>query len=177
MVYYYIWMRESKRKIFQSLLFFAGNDIYKNIDQYSDPSLSRVCNESAVKLLKSIGVTILLMIIPTIIYGCFPISATLFNDDFQLPIPVLLPFTDYTTTHGRILNILNNMFVMTLGMPANISAEMYMCLIKNTIWACTVVIGHSIDEISVLLESSAPNKRQIIGKFRNILVQAQDLDR
>lgn len=177
MVYYFIWMRAPTRKLFQSLVLFAGNVIYKDIDQNSDPDFNRVCNESAVKCLKSVVVTFFLLVIPTMIYGIFPISATMFNGDFQLPIPNLLPFTDYKTTHGRILNILNNIYVMTLGMPANISAEIYMCMIKNTICAFTVVISCSIEKISVLLETPAPKNRQIIGKFRNILVQVQDFDR
>lgn len=170
-------MRTPLRNIVKSLLLFAGDNIYEDINENSNPSLIRVCNESAIKLLKNTLITFLLMIIPTMIFGLFPISATFFGDDFQLPMPNLLPFTDYTTTHGRILNILNNIFVICLGMPANIGAEILICMIKNTIWACTVVIGHSIKEISVLLETSDTNQRQIIHQFRNMLIQVKDLDR
>lgn len=180
-IIYLIIMIESKR--FQSLLFFAGEKIYTNIHENSNMSYIRVCNESAIKLLKSTLTTLFMLIASNVIYLGFPSYATMIHHEIQLTIPVLLPFTDLETSHGIVINILNQMFISTIGVVGNFGIEVATCMLKNTVWGVMVVICHSIDEISKLLQNSDDDSTESNSKgnidiyFRNMLIQIQDFDR
>lgn len=73
-----------------------------------------------------------------------------------------------------------------MGAGGNIGIEIMTCMLKNTIWACVVAIGHSIDEVSEIihkvdstsdLEFGRRSRQRVKLQFRNILIQAQDYDR
>lgn len=171
-------MIPSKRKFYQSLAFFAGEKIYTNINRDSNMGYIRVCNESAVKLLKSTLTIFGIVATSMIILLIFPMYAFIFKHDIQLPIPVVLPFTDLETKNGLILNLVNQVFISLIGGTGNLGIEIITCILKNNVWASTVAICYSIDEISDSIQSPAANLKTIIDlKFRNILIQVQDLDR
>lgn len=171
-------MITSKRKVWQSLAFFSGDKIYTNVNRKSNPKYINVCNKSAVKLLTSTIVTLIIVIGSMNIYVGFPVIASMFTDDLQLPIPVYFPFTDYKTKTGLFVNLLNNLFVASVGLAGNIGVEIITSMLKNTIWACTVAISHSIDEISASVEQPEPKSKEIIiHQFRNVLLQVQDYGR
>lgn len=112
------------------------------------------------------------------IYLGFPVYETIFNDEFQLPIPVYVPFTDYSTVYGLTINILNNIFIAVVGLLGTIGVEIMTCMLKDTISACTVAVGYALQQLSDMLESANKKKSKTIdGYLRNILVQVQDYDR
>lgn len=172
-------MHPTIKKEYQSLALFAGDKIYTNIDEDSNPNYIKVCNESAIKLFKSTSKTIGIVATSMIILLIFPMYAYIFKNDIQLPIPVILPFTDLESKNGLTLNLANQVFMAFMGGTGNIGIEIITCILKNNVWASTVAICHSIDDISESLE--CPNvgamSRVIDLKFRNILIQIQDLDR
>lgn len=174
----YVLVFPLKKKFYQSLAFFAGEKIYTNINQDSDMGYIRVCNKSAVKLLKSTLIIFGIVATSMIILLIFPTYAIIFKNDIQLPIPVVLPFTDLETRNGLILNMVNQVFMSLIGCTGNIGIEIITCILKNNVWASTGAICYSIDDISNSIQSPAVNlKRSVDLRFRNILVQAQDLDR
>lgn len=167
-----------KLKQWRSLAFFAGDKIYTDISEQSNMDYIRVCNESTIKLLKSTSITLLIVVVSMNIYVGFPITASMFSDELQLPIPVFLPFTDYSTHYGLILNLINNVYVGGIGLAGNVGVEIITSMLKNTVWVCTYVLCHSIRELSILLESPQDgHTKAIASQFRNILLQIQDLDR
>lgn len=147
-------MTTRRRKLGQSLCWFAGDKIYTEVDEESDPNYIRVCNESAIKLLKSTALTIAIIIITLNIYLGFPVYSTLFAGEFQLPVAVYFSFTDYSTTYGIVINIVNNLFICIVGLLGLIGIEIITCMLKNTVWACTVAVRYSLVKLSVLLENS-----------------------
>lgn len=175
---YYMVMVSARCKVYQSLAFFAGERIYMDINDNTDPEYVRVCNESAFKLLRDILTLIGIVATSMIILLIFPTYALLFKNEIQLPIPVVLLFTDLVTRQGIIINVANQVFLSMIGGTGNIGIEIITCIMKNTVWAATVAICYAVDEISQFLESPKSQPKYFMDcKFRNILIQVQDLDR
>lgn len=171
-------MIESSRKMYQSLIFFVGDKIYINVDEDSNPKYVRLIDETAIKLLTSTLTTISIIIGSIIVYVGFPIYVFIFHNEIQFAVPVYVPFTDLSSTTGIIINVIQQCISVWIGVAGNIGIEIITCMLKNTVWACTVAICHSIDEISELLvKSKTCSSNLITSRFRNILVQVQDLDR
>lgn len=169
----------TKWKMFKSLLFFPDK-IYTDIDAESNPDYIRACDKSAIKLLKSSIVTISIMIGTAIIYATFPIVNYFMKSDaitcIDFPIPAYFPFTDLETKTGLIINILNQFFICGIGITGNVSIELINCLLKNTVWASYGAIGHSVDELTKLINKSE-SVVTVSCHFKHILMQIQDYDR
>lgn len=69
---YLMIMIPSQRKKLQSILFFADDHIYTDIDKTSDPVYISICDQSAVKLLKSTTKVLGLFYTSLITYTVFP---------------------------------------------------------------------------------------------------------
>lgn len=168
----------STLKIIQSLSFFAGEKIYTDITEDCDPSYIRACDQSAIRLLKSTSKTIGIVVVSITIFLLFPIFAYILYNDIQLPVSVLFPFTDLDSRIGISINLLNQLFIALIGVTGNIGIEIATCMFKNSIWASTVAIRHSIKELSNVMETNAKTSKQRLDyHFRNILMQTQDYDR
>lgn len=113
-------MIPSKKKAYQSLAFFAGDRIYTHVDEGSSPDYIRVCNQSATKLFESTATMLGIVATSMIILCIFPVYAFVFKNDIQLPIPVVLPFTDLETKNGITMNMANQLFIILIGATGNI---------------------------------------------------------
>lgn len=130
LVIYFLILSPSKRQIFQSLAFFAGENIYTNIGMNSNPRYIRVCDQSAVKLLKSTLAMLGIIFTFSTISVIFPLYAYVVKNDIQLPVPILLPFTDLESRLGIILNLLNQVFIAWIGVAGNKCVEFFVFLSK-----------------------------------------------
>lgn len=128
---YVLVMIPSKKKAYQSLAFFAGDRIYTHVVVDSNPDYIRVCNQSAIKLFKSTLSILGIVVSSMIILLIFPMYAFVFKNDIQLPIPVVLPFTDLRTKNGIILNLANQVFMVLIGATGNIGIKL-IYIRKNT---------------------------------------------
>lgn len=117
---YLLVMVESKRKVYQSLAFFAGDKIYTHITDHPNLGYIKVIDESAIKLFKSTSGTLGIVATSMIILLIFPMYAFVFNRDIQLPIPVVLPFTDLESKNGITLNVVNQVLCSFIGGTGNI---------------------------------------------------------
>lgn len=173
---YLMVMITSKRKMYQSLVFFGGEKIYK--DQGFNLNYNRVCDRSAIKLLKDAGITLGIIVGSMNVYLGFPVFSYLFQHELNLPIPVLLPFTDEESSQGLLLNFFNQIFVALIGLSGNIGVEIITCILKNNVWAATAAIGYYVDEYSEIIDGTEEKLIRMMDlKYRNILIQVQDLDR
>lgn len=166
-------MRTSSRNLVQSLIYFGGNKIYTDITPESNSKYIRLCDQSAIRLLRDISKTLGIISICVILYGIFPLYTLTFKHELQLPLPIFIPFTDMSTLHGSVINIANQFFISILGLSGNFGIEIAVCMLKNTVWATAVAICHSIDELTDSMIQSKPS-RAIDKEFRNILIQLQD---
>lgn len=164
----------SNIKIYHSLIFFAEK-IYTDIKKDASPEYIRICNESVIKLLKSTWKTLGIILLSVVMFLIFPVYAFVVNHDLQLPIPVLLPFTDLNSSNAIALNLFNQMFISLNGGTGNVGIEMITFILKNTVWASTMAICYSIDEFSNLITHSESNSSTtVLYTFRNIVIQLQD---
>lgn len=161
----------------QSLLFFVGDNIYPD-NQIDNPNYIRSCDKSAIKLLRTVITVICATIIICIFYYIFPIVYYILTKEVHLPVPILCPFTDLMSTNGILINVLNQIFLCSYGLSGMIAIEIMQLMLKNTVWASTVAICHSIDELSLAIEHSNVSSTITIDYlFRNILIQVQDVSR
>lgn len=178
-VMYYLAMIPWTRKMLRCLVFFAAENVYVN-NWRGNPNYIRSCDQSAIKLFKSTAITLAAISIFAALYFGFPFFTYISRNELQFPVPVLFPFTDIETPNGIAINILSQLFMTYFGATGNIVIEIIQIIFKNTVWAITVAICHSVDEFSMAIENldSTPTSRRFIDySFRNILVQIQDLDR
>lgn len=168
-------MLPKSRKLIQSLIFFAGDQIYTDIQPDSELNYIRVCDQSAIKLLKDASTTMAIIISAVVLYSCFPLYAFIKHNEIPLFMPMFFPFTDMESTTGITINILNQIFVNTLVLAGNFGIEVATSMTKNSIWSCAIAIGHSVVQLTESVENTR-SKRIIDYNFRNILVQVQDFD-
>lgn len=166
----------SQKKMLVALSFFAGSKIYTDLDDSYNPEYLRVCNDSALKLMKDTLTTLGLLVACNCLYVTFPIYSMLCKNEIQFPLPIFLPFTEFDGAIDIILNILVQFYISMYGMVGNFGIEIMICIIKNTVWATVVAISYSID---LMVESVETNKSEktICEEFRAIIVQVQDYDR
>lgn len=178
MIAYFMAVVPSWHKRFQGLYFFACNHIYVNIETNSPPKYIRICDESAMKLLKQTAKMVTIEVISMLVFAMFPAFAFFLYHDIQFPFPVILPFTDIHSTNGIIINCVNQMFIGFVGSLGNIGIEICTCILNNAVWAITIAIEHSIDEFDRTIRNCQQTSKQVFHhQFRNILIQIQDYDR
>lgn len=171
-------MLPKSRKLIQSLIFFAGDRIYTDIQPDSETNYIRVCDQSAIKLLKDASSTLAIISSAVILYSCFPMYAFIKHNEIQLFMPMFFPFTDMESTTGITINILNQIFANTLVLGGNFGIEVATSMTKNSIWSCVIAIGHSVFQLTESIKKTKSQSTRIIDyTFRNILIQVEDFDR
>lgn len=171
-------MIPSQREKLQSILFFVSDNIYTDIDEKSDPVYISICDQSAIKLLKSTAKILGLFYTSLFTYTIFPAFITIENHEMQLILPVLVPFTDLNSINGLTINVLNQLITIFTGTVGNFGTEVIICMFKNTIWAMAVTICYSIDKLITSFDESEPFSNRIVTfHFQNVILQVQDINR
>lgn len=169
----------SKRRQLNRLVYFTGEKIYRGFNQESTDNYMRVCEKNALNLLSSTIQKCLILCLGTSLFVLFPMVAFVFNNEIQLPVPVLFPFTNIDSVNGLVINMLNQLLIAFVAVSGNIGIEIRTCVLKNSIGVIAAATCHSIDELSEKLKRTAPRSETFFIQryFRNILIQVQDLDR
>lgn len=177
-ILYVMIMVPQSRKEFRSHIYFVGERVYTDIDENSNASYIKALDQSAIKLFTSTAKTVAIVVVSMIIYLTFPIIVYIQSNELHLPIPILVPFTDLETKNGLIINLWNQSSIAVMIIVGNIGIEMITCMLKNSVWATTVAIGHTIDEISAFFEEPEPPSESVFDRYiRNLSIQVRDLDR
>lgn len=172
---YYLIIVPPKRRIFQSLIFFAEHKIYTDITEQSNLEYINATNRSAIKLLKNTTNTSLILAICLSIYVLIPIYELVIEHHFQAPTPVLLPFTDPESIFGVLINTLNQTFVAWLIATGNFGVEIVNCILTNAVWATSLAICHSMNQLSSRIVSSKLSLgRSIEISLQNIITEVKD---
>lgn len=175
MTFYVIVLVTSDRQALQSLIFFAGDKMYQD---NLPGNYSRIYDNSAIKLLKSVIIVTLVTLFSTIFSYIIPIHLYVSTGDAQLPFPILFPFSNTESPTGLIINLLSQMIVCLYGIPVNVGIDVAQMIIRNTILTSSLITCHSIDEFSLAHERlTSISDHSIDFLFRNILIQVQDYDR
>lgn len=179
-------MIPKSRKEFRSFAYFVGEKVYPDFDAKCSASYVKVIDESAIKLGTSTIKTVTIIVVSMIIYLIFPVVAYIQSKELHLPIPILVPFTDLETKNGIIINLSNQSSIAIMLIVGNIGIEMITCMMKNSVWAITVAICHTMKEITEMTEKRESNPEsnpasssdyEIDYYMRNFSIQVSDLDR
>lgn len=171
-------------KVLQSQVYFSGEKVYASSNHMSNQKYARISEQSALKLLWNTIKIIAIISVSSAIPAMFNLYILIKDHEINLPIPILFPFTDLDSVSGFIINFLNQLLIGILGFVGTIGIEITTCLIKNTLWMMTVATSYAIDEMVEEMTTSvsvstvwARTQIHIDYIFRNILLQAQDIDR
>ena len=156
----------------RSLIFFAGDSIYK---QCKDPKLQKSLDKSATKLIKLVTTISALLFSGFIAFVALPLYFIL-NGDRILLISVVLPFTEVDTNWGYFFNVLNMLTLAYLTAFINIGVDSTFVMIITNLWAGVDAVKFAMKDMETL-NTLNDNKTEQDIRFRNIVIQIQDLDR
>lgn len=159
---------------YKSLIEFSGKYVYK---ETSDEKLQKVLDRGANKLLKN--AFILNSVLGTT-YGAFlfvPLYVY-FTYGPVMVVPIEFPLIDPTTTWGYFINVINQVFISHATAGICFGNDNTFVMMINSLQVCADVIKYSLDEMEEILASkTCVDRTERARKFRNLLVQVQDLDR
>lgn len=170
-------LKPKPRNVLRSLVYFSER-IYPSLNAECSSNYMRICERCALKLLSNT-----IKIVGIIYFSCniiplFSISAYMINGEIQLPVPVIFPFTDLKSRNGMVINFLNQLFIAFMGVFGNIGIEIPTIMLKNTVWVMAAAMCNAIDDLNAKIDEPVHKSKMWVDYcFRNILIQAQDLDR
>lgn len=174
LVVYILILIPSTRKQYRHLFNFAYENIFINSETSS--RINVVCEKMATDLLTSTIKTTILMIFSISLTVCIPFYQTLFTDQRQMIIVVILPFTDPETYEGFMINFLNQVIFCAVGYLILPGVEIVLCVLKNAAYSTAAVIDVTLLEFEEsLMENGFSNES--IWRFRNIILKISDFDR
>lgn len=170
-------LHPSKHKQFKHLYQFGADFIYANSD--NSPKNYVVCNRMAVYLITcSIRVN-LLVLLSYMMAVCVPLSKTLFTDENEMILPVILPFIDPDTQNGFIINYTNQAVSCIFGSCVIPGTELLTCVLKNNVSVAAAAIENSIRDLKIrmMMKRKHSPVKEFVHEFRNIIVKVLDYDR
>ena len=154
---------------------YGGDYIYANAD--ISPSNFTVCNKMAIGLMRrSVGV-LFLVFLSYCIMMCVPLYKTLYSDEKEMILPVILPFVEPDTTIGFYTNFANQACGCLVGALVVPGCELVFCVLINNVSLIAAVIENSIEEFRNQIEMCQRFSEQCNWQFRNIILKVLDFDR
>lgn len=157
---------------------FAGDHIYAN--RNASPEIQSIYDKLAIDLLSNSIKVNSLVLFSFFLCCCVPLYNIFFNDsvdnEYQLIIPVKLPFIDIETQSGFYINLVNQMFICLVGAIAIPTVDLVNCVILNSVRVSAALIANSLTHFKYLIETNEPYSDRN-STFRNIIVQITDFDR
>lgn len=169
-------MIPSTRKQYYRLYNFSGDNIYANNE--NTPKNHKICDDQVIDLLAHSIKIVSLIIISLILMYCVPLFNILIRNQYDVIIPIILPFIDPQTKTGFYANLVNQLTFCFYGLVAITGIEMITCMLKNTILATSAIIDNELYEFEKLLKFKHDTfSPRLTWQFRNILVKIIDFNR
>lgn len=106
-----------------------------------------------------------------------PIYKTLFTDQREYPIPVILPFIDPDTDTAYYISLLIQYSSAGFGAIIIPACELVVSVLRNTVTAMAAVISNTLEEYQIELQTNETFTTDRGMKFRNIIMQIMDFNR
>lgn len=134
-----------------------------------------VCNRMAIELLMSVMKVHSLVLVAFAILTALPFYKNL-HHEYELVVPIILPFVDPNTQNGFYINMANQMVHLCIGSLSIPIHNLFVCILKNNVLVMAAVIGNTLAEFQKKLKI---NKRFARGtmcfwEFRNIILKISD---
>lgn len=168
-------LHPTKRRQFRSLYNFGANFIYANSDVSRKNYVA--CDKMAIYLVTcSIRVN-LLVLLSYLMAVCVPFTKTLFTDENEMILPVILPFIDPDTENGFIINYTDQVITCIFGSCVIPGTELLTCVLKNNVTAAATAIEISIIELKMRMIMNTDQTIEFVEELRNIIMKILDYDR
>lgn len=169
-------LHPTQRRKFRSLYNFGADFIYANSDTSRKNYV--VYDKMAVYLVTcSIRVN-LLVLLSYMMAVCVPFTKTLFTDENEMILPIILPFIDPDTDDGFVINYADQVITCLFGSCVIPGTELLTCVLKNNVTAAATAIENSVIELKVrMMMNHQDLTEEFVHKFRNIILQILDYDR
>lgn len=154
---------------------FAGEYIYAKND--GSPKHRYVCDRMAIDLVMSSLRVNCLLILSFQFIVILPIYKSLFTDQKEYPIPVILPFIDPETETAYYISLVTQYASSLFGAVIIPASELVVCVMKNTVTAMAAVIANNFEEFQNELNIDKSFTAHRVWKFRNIILQIMDFNR
>lgn len=158
---------------YQSIVFFAGNYIYKDS---SNAKFQRMLDRRVLQLLTHVLIISGLLFTGYIVFESLPIATFLLTGKRTMVTAVQLPYFDPASDLGYYLNVINQTVLSHFIVFVNIGVDSTFAMIVNSMWAGVDIIRYSVDEMQHNFRQNGNSVEQR-RRLRNILIQIQDLDR
>lgn len=163
--------REQLRRLYN----FGADYIYAKHD--ISPKNHDVCNNMAIYLITcSIRVNLLILLSYALAVGA-PLYKTLFTDENEMILPVILPFIDPDTQNGFNINYAYQVIICIFGGFIVPGCELVTCVLKNNVSVIAAIIANELTEFQMRLKEYNVASADIDLEFRNILLKILDFDR
>lgn len=108
---------------------------------------------------------------------CAPLYKIFFTDEYEMIIPVVLPFIDPETKYGFYINLGNQLVSCAYGLIIIPGTELMTCVLKNTISVTAAVIQNSLLEFDNLVQQNEAFSMEYAQGFQNIILKILDFDK
>lgn len=106
-----------------------------------------------------------------------PMYKTLFTDENEMMIPIVVPFTDPDSPNGFLIAMGYQGLVSLGGLFIVPGSEIVSCVMKNNVAAIAAVIENGLTEFQDRLRKDKRFLPKHGIPFRNLIVQIMDFDR
>lgn len=135
------------------------------------------CDNCAINLTVDTALFQLLLVGSMTFLVVSPIYSFFVLHEYELPIPIVLPFVDPDAPSGFKINLVNQITFAVFGSIVVVSFEFLICMLKNSVIVTVAAINCQIEELDESLTSNDRMNIEQIKRFHNVLVQIQDFDR
>lgn len=168
-------LNPTERRKFRSLYNFGANFIYANSNTSRKNYVAY--DKMAVNLVTSSIRVNLLVLLSYMMAVCVPMTKTLFTDENEMILPVILPFIDPDTDSGFFINYADQVITCMFGSCVIPGTELLTCVLKNNVMAAAIAIENSIIELKVRMMMNQDFTQEFVNEFRNIILRILDYDR
>lgn len=136
-----------------------------------------VCDDMAIYLIAcSIRVNMLIFLSYALAIGA-PLYKTLFTDENEMILPVILPFIDPDTQNGFNINYTYQLIICIFGGFVVPGCELVTCVLKNNVTVTSAAIANALTEFEIQLGKGNDPSQRFNLEFRNIILKILDFDR
>lgn len=133
-------------------------------------------DQRVTELLRNVLIISGLLCSGFIVFESLPLARFILTGQRTMVTAVQLPFFNPETNIGYIVNVINQTILSHFIVFCNVGHDCTLAMIINSMWAGADVIKFSIEEM-VQRHSITGNDADQKRRFRNVLMQIQDLDR
>lgn len=136
-----------------------------------------LCDKSAKNLLISAIRVTFLQLFSLALTAFTALYKIFFTDDYELIVPVILPFVNPDTQQGFYFNLANQFIIFCGGIFIVPGKELVSCVVANNLTTMAHVINKALLEFNETLEKDQQFSKKHVPQLGNIVSQIMDFNR